>query len=223
MRTTEHQSTTKLMPIVVRPLESRDVPQCAEVERDAFPTLTPKTSFRRELRNRLASYLVAFERQGPPRNDQSTSFVNADSVDPGAFKRLFDNARNIWPGQFGDHPAREEVIVGFLGTWHMADEAHIVSVAVRSQHRGHGIGELLLIAAIEEAMTRRSRVVTLEVRPSNAVAWKLYAKYGFTERGVRKAYYADNREDALIMTTDPIHVSPFPRHFGELVAAHRQS
>ena len=69
-------------------------------------------------------------------------------------------------------------------------------------------------------MARLVEVVTLEVRPSNAIATNLYRKYGFRERGVRKGYYADNREDALIMTTDPIHLSSFQGLFRELEQEH---
>jgi ribosomal-protein-alanine N-acetyltransferase len=86
----------------------------------------------------------------------------------------------------------------------MADQAHITGIAVRGTHRGHGIGELMLISSIKEAIRRCSSVVTLEVRVSNNVAQSLYSKYGFKEMGLRKRYYVDNHEDAYIMTTDSI-------------------
>ena len=79
----------------------------------------------------------------------------------------------------------------------------------------------MLIAAIEQATQLESRVVTLEVRVSNFVAQNLYKKFGFTERGVRKGYYTDNREDALIMTTDTIQSQGFSCQFEELVQAHQ--
>ena len=97
-----------------------------------------------------------------------------------------------------------ERIAGYVATWYMTDEAHITSIAVRESLRGNGLGELLLMASIELAMRRQSRVVTLEVRASNHVAQSLYTKYGFSQVGLRKGYYTDNREDAYIMTTDPI-------------------
>jgi ribosomal-protein-alanine N-acetyltransferase len=86
----------------------------------------------------------------------------------------------------------------------MTDEAHITGIAVRESLRGKGLGELLLMASIELAMRRQSRVVTLEVRASNHVAQSLYTKYGFSQVGLRKGYYSDNHEDAYIMTTGPI-------------------
>ena len=104
----------------------------------------------------------------------------------------------------------------------MADEAHIVSVGVRSEYRNKGIGELLLIAAIEHAIERDASVATLEVRVSNDAAKSLYKKYGFSARGIREGYYTDNREDALIMTTEPIQVAAFRTNFRELVSAHER-
>ena len=113
-------------------------------------------------------------------------------------------------------------VAGFLGASYMVDEVHIVSVGVRGTLRGRGIGELLLIGAIEQAMARDARVVSLEVRPSNMVARNLYHKYGFRSRGLRKSYYADNREDAIIMTTDPIKEAPFPDLLRSLTLAHER-
>ena len=81
---------------------------------------------------------------------------------------------------------------------------------------------MLLIAAIEQAVARRVAVMTLEVRVSNDAARGLYSKYGFTERGLRKAYYKDNREDALIMTTDSILGPPFSNRFACLVDCHER-
>jgi ribosomal-protein-alanine N-acetyltransferase len=110
--------------------------------------------------------------------------------------------------------------VGFIGLWYMADEAHVVSIGVDAQHRGLGVGELLLIAAVEQAMARNASVVTLEVRQSNEVAKNLYKKYGLTERGLRKGYYSDNREDAVIMTSEPLGSPEYRQKFAELKAAH---
>jgi ribosomal-protein-alanine N-acetyltransferase len=104
----------------------------------------------------------------------------------------------------------------------MAGSAHIVTICVRRSHRGQGVGELLLIGAIERAVARGATEVTLEVRPSNVVARNLYRKYGFTDRGVRKSYYSDNREDAVIMTTDPVQETPFAERFAELERRHRE-
>ena len=192
------------MPFALRPLEEADTAQAAEIERDAFPTLFPPTPFQRELRNRMAKYLVAWRRedldpshQGP----ETTDDVEAPPGSPLSISRLLSSARGFLGKRNTAWAQGQQYIAGFLGTWYMVDEAHVVTVGVRSDHRGHGIGELLLIGAIEQAIERKAAIVTLEVRVSNDIAQNLYEKYGFTERGIRKGYYTDNREDALIMTT----------------------
>ena len=207
-------------------MEARDISQCAELERDAFPTLFPPTSFRRELNNRAAAYLVACrETADEPQDLGDPSVISVTDGDgaPGLLARLMLDARSALPGHILSKESGSDLIVGLVGTWYIADEAHIVSVAVRSSFRGQGIGELLLISAISQAMNRRARVVTLEVRVSNLAAQNLYKKYGFKKRGVRKAYYSDNREDALIMTTDAIQSAPYPHRFEELVAEYGQN
>jgi ribosomal-protein-alanine N-acetyltransferase len=93
-------------------------------------------------------------------------------------------------------------IVGFAGVWLMVDEAHITTFAVRKTWRRQGVGERLLIALLALAEARGAREATLEVRPSNHPARRLYEKYGFAPVGVRPRYYSDDNEDALIMTTD---------------------
>ena len=218
-------SKGRAMPFALRPLQGSDIHQSAEIEREVFPTQFPHTSFRRELKRSTAGYLVAQRRDEPTNNAGPTDPLlsqpkgNRSSTLVGT---LLQTAQNIWNGHHNGPEEGPDFIAGFLGTWYMVDEAHIVSVAVRRMYRGHGIGELLLIGAIERAMAHRSSVVTLEVRASNEVAKNLYRKYGFQECGVRKGYYADDREDAIIMTTDPIHLPPYPDLFQELKRAHRR-
>jgi ribosomal-protein-alanine N-acetyltransferase len=84
--------------------------------------------------------------------------------------------------------------------WMYVDEAHIATIATHPEWRGRGVGKLILHNLMREAQRRRAANVTLEVRASNTVAQNLYRKYGFEEVGLRKAYYQDNREDALLMT-----------------------
>ncbi len=93
-------------------------------------------------------------------------------------------------------------IMGFAGLWMLADEAHITNIAVREKHRRQGIGETLLIAIIELAIELGAKLISLEVRASNTDAQKLYAKYGFVRVGLRRGYYTDNREDAVLMSIE---------------------
>jgi ribosomal-protein-alanine N-acetyltransferase len=97
-----------------------------------------------------------------------------------------------------------QYITGFAGLWMLVDEAHITNIAVREKHRRQGIGEALLIAIIELAIELGAQLITLEVRASNAEAQKLYSKYGFVRVGLRRGYYTDNREDAVLMSIEDV-------------------
>ena len=207
---------TSQMPYALRPMQEHDLAQAAEIERDAFPTLFPPTSFRRELKNRLARYLVAWRLEDPP------ELAQQPAESPTRITRLWRGAATLWNGRPIAWQPGQPYIVGFLGTWYMHDEAHIVSVGVRSDYRGMGIGELLLIGAIEQAQKRRMQAVTLEVRISNHVAQNLYKKYGFEKMGVRKGYYSDDREDALIMTAHAINNHTYRHDLRRLIASHQQ-
>ena len=98
----------------------------------------------------------------------------------------------------------EDTLVAYGGMWVMVDEAHITTFAVHPGWRRQGIGERLLLALLDLAVARQAREATLEVRLSNLPARRLYEKYGFRPVGIRPNYYTDDREDALIMTTDPL-------------------
>lgn len=100
-------------------------------------------------------------------------------------------------------------IVGFGGEWVIMDEAHITTLAVDPEHRGRHIGERLLLALLEEGIRRRASRATLEVRQSNRVAQRLYHKFGFYEASVRKSYYTDNGENAIVMWADNIHSAAY--------------
>jgi ribosomal-protein-alanine N-acetyltransferase len=93
-------------------------------------------------------------------------------------------------------------IVGYVGFWFIVDEAHISTLAVHPDYRGHGIGELLLQTAVNHAEELNARIITLEVRISNHVAINLYRKFDFKVVGSRPRYYRDNNEDALLMTRE---------------------
>jgi ribosomal-protein-alanine N-acetyltransferase len=90
-------------------------------------------------------------------------------------------------------------VVGYMGFWLIQDEAHITNLAVHPGFRRHHIGEQLLQTVMAYAYQWGARRATLEVRISNEPAKKLYQKYGFANIAIRKSYYNDNKEDALIM------------------------
>ena len=181
-----------------------DIAQVADIERESFPSAWPQTAYRRELTNKIARYTVISELRDAPLPTPSAGVW-------GAIRRIV-----------GAEPApSDEYLLGFIGVWLMAGEAHVVTVAVRQSHRRMGIGERLLIAAIEQAMEYDQEVVTLEVRASNDAARRLYEKYGFNNVGRRVRYYTDNNEDAIIMTTPEIATAGFRDRFEKLRELHR--
>lgn len=90
-------------------------------------------------------------------------------------------------------------IVAYGGIWVILEDSHITTIAVHPDHRGRGLGEQMLVHLLDEAMARGASWITLEVRESNDVAQRLYRKYGFTNVSVRRAYYSDNNENAVVM------------------------
>lgn len=96
----------------------------------------------------------------------------------------------------------ENKAVGYIGVWRIIDEGHITNVAVHSDYRGLGIGSMLVSELLSLCKKEGINSFTLEVRKSNEIAQNLYKKYGFEERGIRKKYYEDNNEDAVIMWLD---------------------
>lgn len=95
-------------------------------------------------------------------------------------------------------------LVGYLVISRYVDAWHVMNVAVAPAHRRRGIARRLLAHLFAETASDERRGYTLEVRVSNEGAIKLYESLGFVGRGVRRGYYTDNREDALIMWRDPV-------------------
>lgn len=205
------------MSYIIRGMQDKDIPQALEIDREAFPAQWPKpsyTSFKQELRNRLACYIVA-AKQG------ETGTAKQNPGNKGFLQKLlhlFDHDRF-----FGENipTTPKEYMVGVAGFWIMVDEAHITTLATRNACRRQGIGERLLIQIIEMALQLHADIVTLEARVSNKQAQALYEKYNFQKVGVRRAYYTDNGEDAVIMTTDSLTSDTFKSHFQHLKHAHK--
>ncbi|KXG76047.1 Acetyltransferase YpeA [Fervidicola ferrireducens] len=93
-------------------------------------------------------------------------------------------------------------VVGYAGMWLIVGEAHVTNVAVHPEFRKKGIGELLMRSLMTLAKESGAKMMTLEVRKSNYIAQNLYTKLGFEPIGIRRGYYTDNREDAVIMWTN---------------------
>jgi ribosomal-protein-alanine N-acetyltransferase len=97
-----------------------------------------------------------------------------------------------------------DALVGYLIVSRYVDAWHVMNVAVDPDHRGRGVATMLLERLFELTVDDARRGYTLEVRVSNATAIALYERLGFQARGIRRGYYTDNREDALIMWKDAV-------------------
>jgi [ribosomal protein S18]-alanine N-acetyltransferase len=93
-------------------------------------------------------------------------------------------------------------VVGYAGMMFTGVDAHVTNIAVDPAFHGRKIGTRLLLTLITEAMARACETVSLEVRVTNTVAQTMYEKFGFSVSGVRKGYYIETNEDALIMVVD---------------------
>ena len=125
-----------------------DIPQVMDIERESFPSMWPQTAYRRELQNKLARYIVLTEQ-----SDEAPTAASSG--------RVWGTIRKIVGGE-ADATARDSLL-GFIGVWLMAGDAHIVTVAVREGYRRMGIGERLLLECLELAIAEEQEVVTLVI------------------------------------------------------------
>ncbi|WP_027339452.1 ribosomal protein S18-alanine N-acetyltransferase [Halonatronum saccharophilum] len=138
----------------IRGLRKADLEDVLKIERDSFSNPWSKRSFKRELNNEYAYYLVV---------------------------------------------QLEDKVVGYMGGWLVLDECHITNLAIDKGYRKNGIATKLLRVFCLDMKGFGIKRATLEVRVSNEKAQALYLKENFREFGIRKNYYSDNKEDAVIM------------------------
>lgn len=93
-------------------------------------------------------------------------------------------------------------VAGYMGLWKILNEGHITNIAIAPEYRGRGFGEYLIGSVMRIMSGKGVKRMTLEVRVSNLAARQLYERLGFVAVGVRKGYYSDNHEDALIMWSE---------------------
>ena len=208
-------------------MQLEDIPAVMAVERQSFTMPWPANAYRRELKeNRLARYIVARRTFAVAGGDPPSAPPSAPPAQPTPSSGRWRGLVRRFMGALGA-PAelpplegeRSRRVVGYAGLWLMVDEAHITTIAVAPAYRGLGVGELLLLGLIDISREIGAQYLTLEVRVSNTLAQNLYRKYRFKETGVRRRYYSDNNEDALIMWSDPLG-SP---GFRQLVEERRQA
>ena len=207
---------TQPLSVYLRRLRKEDISEVVEIEKEAFSPMWVSSPFRRDVNNKRACYLVACL-------DRSEDECLEEAPEP----QPVEEPQRSWlakvAGRLGiagnppePPPPSYYAIAGYVSVWYQGDEAHITEIAVRESLRGNGIGELLLIGSLRAAVEFGSHVMTLEARVSNFIAQRLYEKYSFKSVGIRKGYYSDNREDAVIMTTTPIDTEEYGRMLRQL-------
>ena len=183
-----------------------DIERVREIERRSFSTLWSAATYRHEIRdNPSARYIVVRASAVPPPPAQ-----------PPARRGLLTR---LLPWLAPPAPPNPHQIVGYGGVWRSVNEGHITAIAVVPEHRGRGVGELVLNGLIDQAITLDAEILALEVRVSNTNAQQLYLKYGFRPLGTRQRYYTDNSEDALMMWTESIRAPGYQQHLTLLRAA----
>lgn len=199
------------MRYVVSRMTLTDIPRVVEIEKLAYTTPWPSSAYRKELQDNQHAYYIVVR--------DTLLDAPASQVEPTESQRR-PFPLSLLPNRPVTTPSvSTSSIVGFAGLWLMIDEAHVTTIANHPDYRGRGIGELMLSSLIDISYEIGARAVSLEVRVSNYVAQNLYRKYGFKEAGIRRRYYSDNHEDAMIMWTDDINGLSYREQFGELKAA----
>ncbi|MCZ7540605.1 MAG: ribosomal protein S18-alanine N-acetyltransferase [Anaerolineae bacterium] len=182
-------------PLIVRRMTLDDINQVVAIDRESFSTPWSANAYRFEVTNRDSSHLVVLE-----------TLSDADGT--GLRRMLWPFARRAQPGE----------VIGYGGCWLIAGEAHISTIAVHPDHRGQGLGELLLASMLKYAIRLGGEYSVLEVRESNLTAQALYCKYEYTVIGRRRQYYRDNGEDALLMEARPLDDAYYRRIEARLIA-----
>lgn len=186
---------------ILEPMTQEDVEEVSRVERQCFTNPWPVSAYRRELKNPRQNYYIVL--RDDPDADAAEEPISTLANPNGASREPRRQRRfAFWPlGQRSQERAAPPII-GFAGMWNILDEAHVTTIGVLPEYRGRGLGELLFLEMVDEAIRRRATWLTLEVRVSNYAAQELYRKYGFSIQGRRPRYYSDNNEDAFVMWSE---------------------
>jgi ribosomal-protein-alanine N-acetyltransferase len=187
------------VPYVLQDMTPTDVAEVATLEQVCFSLPWSARAFDHEVRFNPMAHFLALRTRGA-------------GIERGPTRKA------PWTARHGTNDGHG-MLVGYGGLWLIVDEGHICTLAVHPDWRRHGLGEMLLVGLIERATALGAAVATLEVRASNAAAQSLYEKHGFAKVGVRKGYYSDTHEDALIMTTGMLSSAAYQQRFQALKAA----
>jgi ribosomal-protein-alanine N-acetyltransferase len=222
-----------------------DIAQVSTIERLCFSMPWPTSAYRRELKTPDTNRYIVVRYVPPadaalmglpqPTEENLTRFAQPELGDTekqamieipqsrsllsSLFPWLRASGNGTGNGTSNGQSAHHHFpVVGYAGLWLMLDEAHVTTIGVHPDHRGRGAGELLFLGLADIAAKMRAARITLEVRVSNTGAQALYRKYGLEVTGLRRRYYSDNGEDAIVMWTDPIDSESFQ----QAVRQHRE-
>jgi ribosomal-protein-alanine N-acetyltransferase len=147
-------------------------------------------------RKMVDSYVFRYMREEDI--DQVLAVEQASFTVPWSREAFYNELHN---NKFAVYIVLEEdnKIIGYCGTWIVIDEAHVTNVAILPESRGRKLGETMMRKLMSVSREMGAKSMTLEVRVTNHVAQSLYRKLGFQNGGIRKNYYSDNQEDALVM------------------------
>ncbi|MFO7322930.1 MAG: ribosomal protein S18-alanine N-acetyltransferase [Chloroflexota bacterium] len=191
------------MSLILRYMTMGDVPQVITIDRLSFDPPWSARSYAYEVSESTYSHMVVLE--------QTVEVAPATGL-----RRLVKNLSGAQQA--------ERQIVAYGGLWHIADEAHISTIATHPAERGRGYGEIVLAGMVRRALTLNAAYVVLEVRVSNTAAQNLYRKHDFQITDVKPRYYHNNGEDAYdmrLMLTDPVMKQRIEERYASLRAQHR--
>jgi ribosomal-protein-alanine N-acetyltransferase len=166
----------------IRPMTTGDIPAVVAIDRLSFPTPWPASSYVYELTRNSRSFYYVLVQAAPPETSRQRRPLQT------WFRDLLGTTD-------------EGRVIGYVGLRLEPRGSHVSTLAVHPDERGRGLGELLLLAAIDRTHELSLANITLEVRTSNLVAQRLYRKYGFRSTGMHRGYYRDG-EDAWLMEAD---------------------
>lgn len=174
------------MTLTLRYMKISDIKQVSAIDHLSFEPPWPSDSYHFEINQSTVSHMVVLEECTAHNNGVSSPEQTG----------IWDRISRL----FSQEPqSTNHKIVGYGGLWKIADEAHVSTIATHPEARGNGYGEILMAGMFGKALLLGADYIVLEVRVSNAVAQKLYTKYGFTRNGVKKRYYRSDNEDAYDM------------------------
>jgi ribosomal-protein-alanine N-acetyltransferase len=162
-------------------MEPGDIPSVVAIDRLSFPTPWSASSYAYELKHRNSSFFYVLLKPDSAE----------DSPPERGWRRWLHSATGL----------RQSRVIGYVGIRLRDAGTHISTIAIHPDWRGNGLGELLLLTALEQSARMERGIVTLEVRPSNKAAQRLYQKYGFQFTGVHEGYYRDG-ENAWLMAVE---------------------